>query len=221
MTSPHYWLLDFDDTLASGPVTWGLVHAFPKLIRDHALPVDDGIFRQAILRAQERSNTEFDPRPILHDLFLDLGWPAALEEPLLNDVAQNYRPELFPDAAPFLDRLRVEGCAVLVVSNNSRSAQLVSQLGLQSVIDRVFTPRFCPGTLPKPHRSLWDHLCTQFDDLTPDNAVMVGDDPWSDGAFAENAGVPCWIVDRGNRYSALVATRPYRWAISLLHIDTK
>lgn len=219
MPAPLYWLLDFDDTLASGPVTWGLVHAFPKLIRDNGLTVDEHVFGQAILRAQERSNVEFDPRPILHDLFVELGWPASLEDRLFSDVVQNYRPELFPDVLPFLDRLRAEERKVYVVSNNPRSVQLIGLLGLQQAVAGVFTPKLCPGTQPKPHRSLWDYLCALFDDLTPDNAVIVGDDPWSDGAFSDNAGIPCWIVDRGNRYASLTAMKPYRWAASLLAIE--
>jgi len=77
----------------------------------------------------------------------------------------------------------------------------------------------CPGSQPKPHRSLWDYVTARQPIPRGYTPVIVGDDPWSDGAFAVNCGVACWLVDRRNRFAAHPNRQQFRWVASLLDIS--
>lgn len=213
------WLLDFDDTLVRGGITWALEDAFPALIREHGLPFNQARFDRLVLAAQERGSLESDPRPLLNSVFGGMGWPEALGEPFLHTLITNYQPQVFDDAWTFLDRLDAAGHRAYIVSNNPRSPALAHKLGLAERVVQVLTQSICPGSLPKPDRSLWDHVQTLLDGSVPEGGVaIVGDDPWSDGVFAENCGLPCYIVDRGQRFRALHGGKTYHWVRSLLDI---
>lgn len=212
------WILDFNGTLATSGITWGLRHAFPRLIQEHQLPYDATRFEQAALVAQERGSQETDPRPLLHDLFETMGWPHELEAPLLKDIMTNYQPELFEDALPFLERLRQHGHTICIVSNNPISTDNIQRLDLAHYINHIVTPNSYPGSQPKPHRDLWDQMLNEYPQMQQQPSVVVGDDPWTDGLFAENCNLPCWIIDRMNRFTALHTQKPYQWVQSLLDI---
>jgi len=197
---PQNWFLDFDDTLASGPTTWGLRYALPKLIREQALPLEPAKYHAAVLVAQARAAENPDLQPILDDLFDSQGWPRALQPLLLSDIQANYRATLFEDALPFLQRLTGNGHAVFILSNNPRAPLLTEQLGIVPFVKRVFTPKLCPGTQPKPHPSLWQYVMAKQTGVNLENSSLVGDDPWSDAAFAEACGLPFWIIDRDDRF---------------------
>lgn len=219
MSTPMTWLLDFDDTLVRGGITWAFEEAFPALIREHQLPFDPARFEQLTFAAQERGSLEGDPRPILHSLFAGMGWPAALGEQFLHNLITDYQPQVYEDARVFLERLNTAGHRAYIVSNNPRSPALAQELGLADQVVQVLTQSNCPGSLPKPNRSLWDHLQTLIESPVPENSVaIVGDDPWSDGVFAENCGLPCYMVDRGQRFRAMYGVKAYRWVSSLLEI---
>lgn len=213
------WLLDFDDTLVRGGITWALDDAFPALIRDHELAFDPVRFEQLIFAAQERGSLEADPGPIVQSLFTGMGWPTALGEQFLHTLITKYQPQVFEDAWVFLDRLNAAGHSAYIVSNNPRSPALAQKLGLAERVVQVLTQSICPGSLPKPDRSLWDYLQTLIGPPAPGQGVtIVGDDPWSDGVFAENCELPCYIVDRSQRFGPLYGVKDYRWVRSLLEI---
>lgn len=199
------WLLDFDDTLASGMTTWGVRWAMPKLMRQHGLSCDPLLLQQAMLTAQEQFNLSLnpDPTPVLDDLFDRLGWPRALQSSLLDDLRTAYRPALFEDTMPFLRRLNQAGRRLYVVSNNPHAPVIARQLGIHELISQFFTPRLYPGAQPKPHPSLWRQILAEVPQTAADRTVMIGDDPWSDGVFAANCGLACWIVDRDDRFGHL------------------
>jgi FMN phosphatase YigB (HAD superfamily) len=215
MSLPRYCLIDFDDTLATAPITWALESAFPALIEKHHLPHDPAAFNHAIIHAQERSNIEPDPRVILHDLFATLGWPPEHEVELLHTVMQGYRPQLFPESLAFLERMKTAGITLILVSNNRMAPTLAESLGITPYFHALHTPTNTVGTQPKPHPSLYHAILESFPGSTLENTVMVGDDPWSDGQFAENCGLPCYLLDRLRRYTALYESRPYQWIDSL------
>lgn len=198
-----YWLLDLDDTLASSALTWSLKSAFPKLIRENNLKIDKAVFSMAVLMAQKRSNEEADPEVILAELFEALHWPAALQAVLLEDIQASYTPELFDDTLAFLQALQEARQPAWVISNNPRAPRVVQALGIDRYITQTLTPHICPDTSPKPHRSLWDYLVAQYPQIDQTNALMVGDDPWSDGLFAEECGMRCVLVDRYRRFSTI------------------
>lgn len=213
------WLIDFDETLATGSLTWALEEAFPKLIRAHRLLGDVAQLSQAVYTAQEQSSQGRDPREILTGLFATMAWPPGLARELMTDIMTNYRPRLYVDVLPLLMRLRGAGRRVFVLSNNPISPQSVRQLELEPWIEAVVTPDREAGLRPKPHRDLWDRMISLDQSITAENTVYVGDDPWVDGRFAEVCGIPCWIIDRPGRLKHLRAGSPYRWVRSLDEID--
>jgi FMN phosphatase YigB (HAD superfamily) len=212
------WLLDFDETLASGNITWALKSSFPKLIKTHNLPYERVAFETAVLRAQERSSSGVAPLVLLDELFSTLGWPRALEAALWDDLMLHMQPSLYDDALQFLHRLREKEHRAFIVSNNALSPQLVSSMGLQDYVSAVFTPKSCPGTSPKPDVSLWTHIRSAAPEVNAHNTVVVGDDPWSDGAFAAACSLPCWIVDRHDRFASIGAANAYGRVRSLSDI---
>lgn len=218
MTRRKTWLIDFDETLASGSITWAFQNTFPKFIREYNLQADPARLREVMLDLQERITQDPDPTPLLDDLFTTMNWRSELKQPLLQDVLSSYQPALFDDTLPFLRVLRENDQRTLVVSNNPRTPDQARLLGIEPLVDRVVTPWTYPDTQPKPHRSLWDQLLAREPGIDPQNTVVVGDDPWSDGAFAEACGLNCWIVDRLNRFEELCAQRQYPRVQKLLEI---
>lgn len=213
-----YWLLDFDDTIASGPMTWALDHAIPRLIAENHLTYTQSQLDSAMLKAQQRSNQEFDLLSIARDFFTEMNWSLELQDKLINDVLNGYQPELFPDVATFLERLRAAQQQIIIVSNNNRAPKFAKALNLDQQVTAIYTPKMFGDCQPKPKRGLWDAVNSLHKEIAETGAVMVGDDPWSDGEFADNCGLPCWIIDRLNRYQSLYKQKSYRWCSSLLDI---
>lgn len=201
MSLLRHWVIDFDETLASGVITWALDFAFPKLIAEHRLPFDDAAFHVALMDAQERAARRADPRVLLRELFTAMGWSAELEMPLMQDVTTNYRPALFKDALPFLKALRDQDQTVFIVSNNPHSVAAVDALGIRPLVADVLTPKSAPDLAPKPDLSLWRLLTARHPEVTAETTAIVGDDPWSEGEFAVGCGARCWIVDRKGRFA--------------------
>ncbi len=215
---PTRWFLDFDDTLATGPITWSVDHALPKLVEENQLICNRQQLSNAVVMAQAKENQGVDHQVILNELFDTMRWPSSLQESLYSSVMTDFHPQLFDDVIPFLNRLRDSNQPVYVISNNPRSRQIADKLGISTYFMRFFTPAQSVGIHPKPHRSLWDSIISYDGEVKVHESRIVGDDPWSDGQFAENCGLPCWIVDRGFRYRSLYEGKPYTWVQSLLDI---
>lgn len=216
---PSNWFLDFDDTLVSGSTTWGLEHAVPQLIREHQLPYNPEAFQSAALVAQQQINGGIEIDAVLTELFDKLGWPQNLRQSLIKSVLSAYQPAIFEDALPFLNRLREKGHAIYVISNNARAPEIAASMGLHNYMTALFTPAMFPGTKSKPHRSIWDSILAKYPQIDVAQSVIVGDDPWSDGAFAEACGLKCWIVDRRASFTTLYNQKPYRWVTTLADIE--
>jgi FMN phosphatase YigB (HAD superfamily) len=218
MPETQTWLLDFDETLATSGLTWAFQKAFPKLVREHRLEFDADRFEKVMLVVQEHASQNPEPAPLLKILFKEMGWPHNLQDELFNDLMSGYQPNLYEDTLPFLERLRERNRQIYVVSNNRLTPENVRLLGLDHYFHGVLTPDTCPGTGPKPDSSLWEYLRTQEEAIKPETSVVIGDDPWSEGAFAERCGLGCWIVDRMNRFTGMYDQKAYRWVNSLLEI---
>ena len=212
------WLLDFSDTLVSGTKTWAFEHAFPSIIQQNHLPFDEASFRQITLQAQERANMIGNDLLVLDEMFAQLGWPDHLKKELLRRTFEEFAPTLFEDTIPFLSRLQEAGQRVYLLSNTNDAPQLLENFGIDHYLQQIITPERCGGVAGKPGTALWDCLIEKEGGAILDTAVVVGDDPWSDGAFAEACGFKCWIVDRGQRFTSLHATLPFEWVKSLLEI---
>lgn len=212
------WLIDFDDTLAFGPVTWGLRHALPAFIAAHGLTVDPDALHESVLMAQEHTNRSDDLRAVIHAFFERMNWPPSLQQSLLEGALAGYEPHLFDDARPFLAALRTAGHTTIILSNNPNTPTHARALGLDALVDAVTGPHLLPGAGRKPDRSLWEHLIARFPALTTECAVVVGDDPWSDLAFATACALPGWLVDRDDRFGALPLADGSRRVRSLAEI---
>jgi FMN phosphatase YigB (HAD superfamily) len=219
MTIQH-WIIDFDDTLGKSWDTWAMTVGFPRFIETHKLETDAEKLNQAIMEAQavSASSHNADALYLLQGLFKTMGWSQQLASQFLQEVHANFQLDLFDDALPFLERLREQQKTVYIVSNNPLSTERVKQFGLLSYVEAVLTPDKLPGAPRKPDIAVWDALKTLYSDLSEKSTVVVGDDPWSEGTFADACGLPCWIVDRNRRYRQLYSTKPYQWVYSLKDI---
>jgi len=215
------WFIDFDDTLATGPITWSVEFALPKFIDENRLICNRRQLSDAVLVAQAKENQGIDHRAILSELFTSMGWPSVLQNSLYTDVMTNFRPELFDDVLPFLNCLHDHNQILYVVSNNPYSSQIAEKLGISTYFKKFFIPDQANGIHPKPHLSLWERIISVESGIEIQESCMIGDDPWSDGQFAENCGLECWIVDRGLRYRSLHEEKSYHWVQSLLDIPIK
>jgi FMN phosphatase YigB (HAD superfamily) len=211
------WLVDFDETLAVGSLTWVLGY-FPKFVHMHQLDADNARLQQVMLVLQERGRQTPDSMSLLKSLFEMMEWPSALQNQLLADLRSQFQPTLFDDALPFLERLHSYNRRVYIISNNKRTPEHVNLLGIGQYVTEVLTPHSCPDTQPKPHPSLWNYLVMRQAEIDPGTTAIIGDDPWSDGGFAESCGLPCWIVDRQKRFSEMFRHKPYQWVQSLLDV---
>lgn len=213
-----YWVLDFDDTLALGPNTWAFETALPELVEKHHLPFDRDIFESVMLSAQEKANLSDDEDAVVQYMFDSLKWDIALKDELISRVYNDYQPTLFEDTLPFLNQLKAQNDTILIVSNNAYAPYLMEQLGIASYAQSIFTPKSTQKRR-KPYHEMWSDVLA----ITGDDPVyVVGDDPWSDGLFAEgNPQAQAWIIDRLQRYPSLHNQMSYRFVTSLLDILEK
>jgi HAD superfamily hydrolase (TIGR01549 family) len=210
-----HWILDFDDTLALGPNTWAFQEVLPNLIKSHNLPFDAALYEEVMLTAQRRANEDEDEEMLLNYVFSSLNWDDSLKSQLIHRIYNEYQPALFPDTLAFLQTLQAHNQRVYLISNNNHADQLLKMLGIADVFTAVLSPK-AHAAKAKPHRALFDVLQAQHD--LRGEIVMVGDDPWSDGRFADTCGIACWIVDRLGRFNSLHASYPYQWATTLADI---
>ncbi|MBX6751682.1 MAG: HAD family hydrolase [Micromonosporaceae bacterium] len=203
LTGVHTALLDFDDTLVIGPVTWGIEQFLPEVMARHGLNPDRARLDAALLAALEMSAAQYDDDQVLAHFLAGMDWPEELWADLAVGMQGKFSFALFEDTLPFLQHLRKQGVRAFVVSNNDRSPELAAQLGIDEYLSGFITPAMQESLRPKPHPSMFDAVRAQLPDLDPATTVLIGDDPWSDGAFAAACGLPCLLVDRGRRFRTL------------------
>ncbi len=204
------WFIDFDDTLVLGPNTWAIQTVLPDLIQQNGLTYSPDRLSRLLLEGQRDSAHGAKDTDLLDALFLSMGWPDALKANLIEKVFEQYRPVVFEDTLPFLQRMKAEGQSLYVLSNNNRAAQIAEMLALSSYFDGIFTPKRFEIERGKPHIDIWEHISKVCD---VHNAVLIGDDPWSDSVFADACGIRCVIVDRLNRLGSVIGA--YRRVRSL------
>lgn len=208
------WLIDMDDTLVMGYLTWAIQHVLPGMIDEFKLPYDATRFSRALLKAQKQSNEGVDEQHILNDMFTALGWDARYQAVLLQRVwEENYALSLYPDTLPFLKRLSADPKnRLFIVSNNDGAPDILAQMGIAGYFEAIITPTISGGQ-PKPAPDMYAYLDRHYSAET--DSVMVGDDPWSDGTFAKSCGITCWLLDRMDRFAVLYPHERYLWRKSL------
>jgi FMN phosphatase YigB (HAD superfamily) len=196
-------LVDFDDTLAVGPITWGIERFLPDVMARHGLTPDRARLDAALLQAQEMSAVAYDNEQVLTNFLASMDWPKELWADLEVGFRFEFAFSLFEDTLPFLRHLRGRGVRTVVVSNNNRSPQLAAELGIAEHLAGFVTPSMHESLRPKPHPSMFGAVRAMWPDLDLTTTVLIGDDPWSDAAFAAACRLPCLLIDRGRRYRAL------------------
>lgn len=212
------WFFDFDDTLASAALTWAFDTAIPKLIEQYNLPVEQNHLERELLVAQERWSHDDNFMPILNDLFKEMGWSSELQKAFMKDLQTGYQPRVFEDALDLLRSLAQAGQLVYVISNNVIAPQTAQNLGIAPYVRDIFTPHMFPDAQRKPHPSFWQAILNRYPSLRTTTPIFIGNNPWTDGAFAEACGISCCIVDRTGRMASLYEGKPYRWVNSLRDI---
>src|SRR5688572_21610632 len=100
MYNYHTWLLDLDDTVQVGPMSWANIHLFPDIIAQTGIQPDKATFDAAYERAEEiyRAGGSND---VLGDEFFKLmGWSLDLKAELMARFRREYQPALFDDTLP-------------------------------------------------------------------------------------------------------------------------
>lgn len=211
------WIVDFDDTLAVGPTTYALETAIPRLMRKHKLSHEPEQLENAIIKAEQTSNLE-DHATALNSLFVQMGWELELRHELFRDVMTDFQPILYEDSIPFLESLKAQSAQIFVLSNNNRVPMFAKQLSIEHYFKRIITPKAIPDGFSKPHTSMWDFLVAHEAGINVNNTIIIGDDPWSDGAFAKACGLSCVLLDRKARYANLPEAKDFHFVPNLAAI---
>ena len=214
----QFWFLDLDETLATSVFSWGVHTAIPRLVKRHQLPFNEAIFNQEILVALKRSAHEFDQTVIGNEFFQSLGWSPTLLHELVDELNTDFKPNIFDDTIPFLEKLQKSNATVSIISNNHSAEKIVTALSIDTYVDHIFTPTQCNDSKPKPHADLWDCVKKTIDGIEDGMSIMIGDDPWADGGFSDRCNLQCWIIDRANRFESVRQNFEYQWVRSLLEI---
>ena len=110
--------------------------------------------------------------------------------------ARAHHFELYDDVFPTLEALRASGLKIGLLSNSARDLdEFVSHHNL--VVDAVLTSRAHGKT--KPHETIFRRILELLD-VSPEEAVMVGDSIEDDIEGAHAVGMRALLVDRERRY---------------------
>jgi putative hydrolase of the HAD superfamily len=107
------------------------------------------------------------------------------------------RPDLwhvFPDVVPVLDRLKREGCRLVVLSNwDSRLRTMLARLELAPYFENLFISTECG--FEKPDAAFY-RLAQKALGISPGEILMVGDDPENDVAAPRRQGWQALLIER-------------------------
>ncbi|WP_457950041.1 HAD family hydrolase [Pseudarthrobacter sp. alpha12b] len=121
---------------------------------------------------------------------------AQLDE-LFAAYLQNYEQAwtAFPDAAPMLELLRASGIPAAVVTNGNHDQQTskIKRIGLEPLLDGVFSSELMGHTKPEPEAFLVP--CMSMG-LSPAETLYVGDNYHTDITGARTAGLRAVHLDR-------------------------
>lgn len=117
-------------------------------------------------------------------------------EKLLHYYAQGEAWECFPDAPPALRALRTRGCRLAVVSNfDSRLPGILRVLGIWNHMDAIVYSSEAGSAKPDP--AIFRRALAVLD-VTPGQAIHVGDSAEADLGGAVAAGIEGLLIRRGD-----------------------
>ena len=127
--------------------------------------------------------------------------------------ARAHHFELYDDALPTLDALRERGLKIGLLSNSARDLdEFVAHHGL--TVDAALTSRTHGKT--KPHETIFRRMLVLLE-VTPSEAVMVGDTIEDDVEGAVAVGMRAVLVDREGRYPEREAIPDLRALLNVLY----
>ena len=216
---PSVVLIDVGDTMARANPSWRDVYA--TVFVDHGIEATADEFETAFRAAwvewadegpfEATEEASFQRLVELDQLVFDrLGYPD-LPMSFFRDLDRAFRQRsafsVFPDVVPALDAMQAAGLRLGVVSNWSWAApELLQTLELAKHFE-VMAISAHVG-YQKPHRAIFEHALELLE-VTPDEAIHVGDDPEADVVGARRVGIEPVLLDRrGRRFPPMGSDTP-------------
>ncbi len=111
----------------------------------------------------------------------------------------NIKLELFPDTIPFLSQLTKANVKTAVLTNGPSDGQRdkLAALGLEKYFRGVFIGAEIGCS--KPSKEAFAFVLDRFD-VSPKDAIMIGDSVEHDIIGADNAGIRSILIDRTSKY---------------------
>jgi FMN hydrolase / 5-amino-6-(5-phospho-D-ribitylamino)uracil phosphatase len=180
---------------------------YARVAARHGLKLDSGRYDEA--REAAALNLKRHPE-LLHDesiwhrfteeIFIGMGGPEAIASECATEIEEGWAVsenfELFEDALPVLEELRVADLRIGLVSNGIRDlTEFVAhhRLDVDAIVDSRSHGRV------KPHPTIFE-AALELLGSTAGEAVMVGDSVEEDIQGAQALGMRAILIDRENRH---------------------
>ncbi len=158
--------------------------------------------RRAGRQAAARTDVEFTATQALRDTLQAHGHPNVPDAVISRAVEFLFGPEQafwIPcrDAIATLSELKARGLRMGLISNATNDPliqRLVAKGGMTSFLDPIISSAAVPWRKPDPR--IFKYVLDQWQ-LTPAEAVMVGDFPGTDILGAHRAGMRAILIDQG------------------------
>jgi HAD superfamily hydrolase (TIGR01662 family) len=207
-------LFDLGSTLIYFAGDWPTINlqgigVLAQTLLQGGLKLDQAVFEQQFKTRLDEYFTqrasefiEYTTIYILRGLLAEWGYtdpPQALVQQSLEAMYQVSEAcwQLEPESLPALEQLRQQGYHLGLISNAADDAdvqRLVDQFGLRSYFDIILTSAAQGIRKPNPHLF---HTALRTWQVSPSQAVMVGDTLGADVLGARNAGLfSVWVTRR-------------------------
>lgn len=220
-------LIDVGDTMAKAHPSWLEVYA--RVFEKYGIATEQKAFGQAFRAAwvewahegpfEATEEASFQRLTELDQLVFDrLGYPNLPEE-FFRDIDLAFRQRsaffVFPDVIPALDAMQEAGLRLAVVSNWGwhapellQTLELARHFEVMSISARV--------GYQKPHAAIFEHALELLD-VSPEQAIHVGDDPGADVSGARRVGIEPVLIDRHGRIDAPIGAGTETGEVALIH----
>ena len=198
-------LFDVDFTLCRpGPEL--SAERYARIAGRHGITLDAGRYdaaREVAVQNLKRHPELLHDETIWHrfteEIFIGMGGPESLASECATEIEEGWGVsenfELYEDALPVLEALRVAGLKIGLVSNTSRDLDsFVSHFNLP--VDAWISSGRHGKVKPSP--SIFMAVLDQLE-VGPESAVMVGDSLEDDVEGARALGMQAYLVDRDGR----------------------
>jgi putative hydrolase of the HAD superfamily len=225
-TDPSVVLIDVGDTMAKAHPSW--LDVYSAVFDRYGIETTQGAFEQAFHAAwsawkhegpfEATEEASFRRLAELDQLvFGRLGYPD-LPESFFRDIDQAFRQRsafyVFPDVIPALDAMQAAGLRLGVVSNWGwyapellQALELARHFEVLSISARV--------GFQKPHAAIFEHALDLLD-ISPEQAIHVGDDPEADVLGARRVGIEPVLIDRRGRIDTPVGVGAETGAVTVI-----